>query len=140
MSGIGLVIFTALDYGCGEDQERVLSTDLESLLDLLASEDNSREEDDEGIEHDQDILVRTELCKRVMSVCSNHLAIESEAQTHFKAVCRALVSESLELSNFMEKVKKHETKSDCKELQELGMWLMSSLYEWIKIFPNLNIK
>ena len=38
LSGIGLVIFTALDFGLGEDQERALSIDLETLLDLLASE------------------------------------------------------------------------------------------------------
>ena len=38
MSEIGLVIFTALDYGLGEDQERALSDDLEDLLELLASE------------------------------------------------------------------------------------------------------
>lgn len=38
LSGIGLVIFTALDFGLGEDQERALSDDLEALLDLLASE------------------------------------------------------------------------------------------------------
>ena len=38
LSGIGLVIFTALDFGLGEDQERALSMDLETLLDLLASE------------------------------------------------------------------------------------------------------
>ena len=41
MSGIGLIIFTALDYGLGEDQERALSDDLECLLDLLASEGKS---------------------------------------------------------------------------------------------------
>ena len=38
LSEIGLVIFTALDYGLGEDQERALSDNLETLLELLASE------------------------------------------------------------------------------------------------------
>ena len=38
LSEVGLVIFTALDYGLGEDQERALSDDLENLLELLASE------------------------------------------------------------------------------------------------------
>ena len=132
LSGIGLVIFTALDYGLTEDQERTLSADLESLLDLLASEDNSRADDDEGIEHDPEPEIpRSDLCKRVLSVCANHLAVESEAQTHFKAVCRALVSESLELTNFMEKVKRHETQSDCKELQELG------LQDWARLWRQI---
>ena len=35
----------------------------------------------------------------------NHLALPSEAESHFRAVCRALVSEALELSSFMEKVR-----------------------------------
>eukprot|EP00093_Oithona_nana_P001430 01430.XXX_3188_210_1 [CDS] Oithona nana genome sequencing. len=145
LSEIGLVIFTALDFGLGQDQERALSEDLETLLDLLASEgrtktaiinyllsvpDNSREED-EGIEHDQDQLTRSFLCKRVLQVCASHLAVENEAQKHYKAVCRALVSEALELSNFMEKVKKHETESDCKELQELG------LQDWARLWRQI---
>ena len=126
------MIFTALDYGLGEDQERALSDDLESLLDLLASEDNSREED-EGIENDEEELqiVRSDLCKRVLKVCAKHLAVETEAPNHFKNVCRALVSESLEISNFMEKVKRHETEVDCKELQELG------LHDWARLWRQV---
>mgnify|MGYP001501476732 FL=1 len=97
---------------------------------LLSVPDNSREED-EGIEHDQDQLTRSFLCKRVLQVCASHLAVENEAQKHYKAVCRALVSEALELSNFMEKVKKHETESDCKELQELG------LQDWARLWRQI---
>jgi len=132
LSGIGLVIFTALDFGLGEDQERALSIDLETLLDLLASEDSSRDED-EGIENDveKNLITRSELCKRVLQVCARHLAVEAEAQTHYKAVCCALVSESLELSKFMEKVKRHETESDCKELQELG------LQDWARLWRQI---
>ena len=57
---------------------------------------------------------------QVMQCCASHLAVASEAQTHFKNVCRALVSEALDLSKFMEKVQKHETESNCKELEEMG--------------------
>jgi len=135
LSEIGLIIFTALDFGLGQDQERALSEDLETLLELLASEDNSREED-EGIEHDQEHLIRSNQCKRVLHLCASHLAVESEAQKHYKAVCRALVSEALELSNFMEKVKKHETDSDCKELQELGLQDWARL--WRQILKDLR--
>jgi hypothetical protein len=38
LSELGLVIYTALDFGLGEDQERALSEDLETLLDTMASE------------------------------------------------------------------------------------------------------
>lgn len=34
----------------------------------------------------------------------HHLALPSEADAHFRAVCRALVTEAVELSSFMEKV------------------------------------
>ena len=59
-----------------------------------------------------------------MQCCASHLAVASEAQTHFKNVCRALVSEALDLSNFMEKVQKHETESNCKELEEMGKYFL----------------
>ena len=88
------------------------------LIAIFLFSDSSRDED-EGIENDveKNLIIRSELCKRVLQVCARHLAVEAEAQTHYKAVCCALVSESLELSKFMEKVKRHETESDCKELQ-----------------------
>lgn len=34
------MIFTALDFGLGDDQERELSSDLEVVLEVLASEGN----------------------------------------------------------------------------------------------------
>jgi spire-like protein len=34
---IGLVIYTALDYGLREDEERQLSPQMEKLLDLMTS-------------------------------------------------------------------------------------------------------
>jgi len=144
LSEIGLVIFTALDYGLGEDQERALSDNLETLLELLASEENvSRENElsllaDEGIEYDEEDLIITKsgLCKKVMQCCASHLAVASEAQTHFKNVCRALVSEALDLSKFMEKVQKHETESNCKELEEMGLQDWARL--WRQILKDLR--
>ena len=48
--------------------------------------DSSRDED-EGIENDveKNLIIRSELCKRVLQVCARHLAVEAEAQTHYKA-------------------------------------------------------
>ena len=71
-----------------------------------------------------------------MQCCANHLAVSTEAQTHFKAVCRALVSEALELSNFMEKVQRHETDSNCKELEDLGLQDWARL--WRQILKDLR--
>ena len=107
--------------------------------------DSSRDED-EGIENDveKNLIIRSELCKRVLQVCARHLAVEAEAQTHYKAVCCALVSESLELSKFMEKVKRHETESDCKELQVnlkknvINMYLEKLEPKYVEFLPCSN--
>ena len=72
-----------------------------------------------------------------MQCCASHLAVASEAQTHFKNVCRALVSEALDLSKFMEKVQKHETESNCKELEEMGKY--SSCLFMLFFFENVLI-
>ncbi len=52
----------------------------------------------------------------------------SEARTHFRAVCRALVSESLELSTFLEKVSQCDAER-AEELKELDMqdWVIKTL-------------
>jgi spire-like protein len=63
--------------------------------------------------------------------CANHLAVDSEAQPHFRAVCRALVSEAIELSSFMEKVKRHETQSNCEELENL------ELQDWARLWRQV---
>jgi hypothetical protein len=45
----------------------------------------------------------------------------SEAESHYKAVCRALVSESLELTSFMEKIKSNDAIDTSQELKELAV-------------------
>ena len=74
-----------------------------------------------------------------MQCCASHLAVASEAQSHFKNVCRALVSEALDLSKFMEKVQKHETQSNCKELEEMGKYLLLLILQlFVYIFCEIN--
>ena len=45
----------------------------------------------------------------------------SESATHFRAVVRALVSEALELSTFMEKVSNCDNSERAEELRELDL-------------------
>ena len=52
--------------------------------------------------------------------CSNHLSSGRESESHFRAVCRALVSEAVELSTFLEKVSQFDTER-AEELKELDM-------------------
>ena len=39
----------------------------------------------------------------MLSLCAHHLSVPSEAEQHFRAVCRALVQEALELSFFLQR-------------------------------------
>ena len=65
-------------------------------------------------------------------MCENHLSDGSEAAAHYRNVCRALVSEALELSSFLEKawLKKNGDDGDLmrEELQELA------LRDWVTQF------
>ena len=51
--------------------------------------------------------------------------MKSDADSHYRAVCRALVSEALEISSFIMKVSKHET--DDELLKEIA------LQDWVGI-------
>ena len=57
--------------------------------------------------------------------CRHHLALPSEADLHFRAVCRALVTEAVELSSFMEKVS---TTSNVEVDSELGQL---DIQDWV---------
>lgn len=55
IQALGLVIYQALDYGLGDNEERHLGRDLEHLLELMINpdeEDETCNADDEGIEKD----------------------------------------------------------------------------------------
>ncbi len=92
--------------------------------------------DDEGIEkdHDEDKRpVTSEAADRVLSLCAHHLSVRSEAETHYRAVCRALVSEAIELSTFLEKARLRDTDD---ELQVLAQQDWAHL--WIQTMHELR--
>ena len=63
--------------------------------------------------------------------CERHLSEGSEAESHYKAVCRALVSESLELTSFMEKIKSQDAAMEASdELKELAV------QDWVTCLLN----
>uniref|UniRef100_T1J523 KIND domain-containing protein n=1 Tax=Strigamia maritima TaxID=126957 RepID=T1J523_STRMM len=122
-SSLGFLIFHALDYGLAEDVERPLSGPLEHLIEMMTStngntsndqdtnRDCDRHDADEGIERDSEEYEASDIrllsgisFAKVMEVCASHLHIPSQADSHYKAVCRALVAEALELSSFLEKI------------------------------------
>ncbi|XP_046676232.1 protein spire-like [Homalodisca vitripennis] len=104
---------------------------------LLTDERQSQhaETDDEGIERDsgdcEDDLTHHITLDKVIQYCGKQ--VSQPAESHYRAVCRALVAEALELSSFLDKVSqgkvKAETVSACTDLQNLH------LSDW----PNLRI-
>lgn len=115
VESVGVMIFNALDYGLDGNEERSLSQPLEELISQMTCRDDSLSKswhDDEGIEHDasdhdeSDVHTSASL-DDVIRICSMHLSspTEEDAGSHYKAVCRALVAESVELSTFLAKVK-----------------------------------
>ena len=58
----------------------------------------------------------------------HHLALPSEADSHFRAVCRALVTEAVELTSFMEKVSS--SNSQVETDSELGQL---DIQDWVRI-------
>jgi len=159
---LGVVIFNALDFGLKDDEERQLSPALENMIDLMTSADETDEisgtcdTDDEGIEddHDESQIVNEEhnknqhsipggavkksgTCDLLIERCRHHLALPSEADTHFRAVCRALVSEALELSSFMEKVSSSQSSVESdSELGQLDIQDWARL--WVQVIHELR--
>ena len=62
----------------------------------------------------------------------HHLAATSEADTHFRAVCRALVTEAVELTTFMEKVSG--SKSQVETDSELGQL---DIQDWARLWVQV---
>ncbi|XP_022237370.1 protein spire homolog 1-like [Limulus polyphemus] len=172
VTSLGLVIFHALDYGLCEDEDRNLSQSLEILIDRMTSADPDDASDasgsfsddvrsqnaDEGIEKDSGEDDPLEMddegggkkrngltLQRVIEMCASHLLCPSQADSHYKAVCRALVAEALELSSFLEKISKgtkilrESVREDVSEVRTLDMlkcqdWAML----WMQVIKELR--
>ena len=90
VADIGVAIYDALDYGVAQEDQRTLSEELEDVIDkMISSDDNDDIDDgeDEGLGEEVDIA-RTGLLKGVLEKCKKHLAVPSDANSHFQGVCR----------------------------------------------------
>ena len=85
VSDIGMVIYEALDCGVADDEQRVLSEELESVINLMVPSDDVDDVQDEGLGDETD---ECELIETVLELCRCHLAVSKQADAHYKAVCR----------------------------------------------------
>ncbi|XP_017309382.1 protein spire homolog 1 isoform X2 [Ictalurus punctatus] len=114
IESLGIMIYKALDYGLKEHEERELSPPLERLIDLMTNttELNPDPCPDEGYEATED-EEEEELSQRrgsrhyrdVLKLCTMHLPRPTDAPDHYRAVCRALYAETMELRTFLEKIR-----------------------------------
>ncbi|XP_049885136.1 protein spire isoform X2 [Pectinophora gossypiella] len=133
---LALVIYHALDYTHSEDEERLISPDLEGLITEMTacevpdeedecgalseesetSEGGRADTDDEGIERDAEPAPRRRrrrrrfMLKDIVERCVWHCGgsgrcARDAAAAHYRAVCRALVAEALELASFLARVR-----------------------------------
>merc|ERR1719400_1232709 len=83
---------------------------------MTSADADENDDNDEGIEDGEEIR-QSGQCGEVLELCRLHLATKAEAESHYRAVCRALVAEALEISTFMEKMGNGEN----EDLSELAM-------------------
>ena len=90
VADVGVAIYDALDYGVSQEEQRTLSEELEDVIDKMISSDSDddvEEGEDEGLGDEEDIA-RSGLLKEVLDKCKKHLAVPSDADSHFQGVCR----------------------------------------------------
>ncbi|XP_050442130.1 protein spire isoform X2 [Adelges cooleyi] len=122
IASLGYIVFQILDFGIDNDEERSLNPELESLIKRMVDtfeygcnaqsmdHGQSGETDDEGIERDSaecEELLQNNFATfdDVLEECSRHIGVTGlGSEIHYKAVCRALVTEALELSSFLNKL------------------------------------
>ena len=97
--------------------DEILSVLFRSLSSRGQQQQQSSEEEDRGLAS----------VRQVKDLCEHHLSVGSEAEEHYRSVCRALVNESRELALFLEKARNQEEIHNT-ELIKLGRrdWVSSS--------------
>jgi len=141
VADLALQMYDALDYNLPTEEERQLSQELGNLIDFMTSvleEDEEGEDgEDEGIDEDVEEL-DVLLVNKVLQQCRHHLAVEQEAEEHYRGVCRAMVLEAMELSSFMSRVTSSNPadKQLQNELREIDMADWASL--WTSVMHQLR--
>lgn len=107
---LAYVVFKAIDNNGSDDNDCIISTDLESILCIMSNDSN----DDEGIgndsvDSDDQKLLATKELNLIIDLCKGR--VHSSADVHYNAVCRALATESLELRAFLQNISCGDTKN-----------------------------
>ncbi|EDV31476.1 uncharacterized protein Dana_GF14534, isoform A [Drosophila ananassae] len=111
ISELAQIVYTALDYNLPEDEECQMSQELESLFNFMTADETDDDCIDEGIDEgdkrwDDDTEEErndTKELEHIIETCRNHIK-PTLPENHYRAVCRALVTETIELRVFLQQV------------------------------------
>ncbi|XP_070067939.1 protein spire isoform X2 [Drosophila takahashii] len=111
ISELAEIVYTALDYNLPEDEECQMSQELENLFNFMTADETDDDCIDEGIDEgdkrwDDDSEEErndTKELEHIIETCRNHIKT-TLPENHYKAVCRALVTETIELRVFLQQV------------------------------------
>ncbi|XP_037712390.1 protein spire isoform X2 [Drosophila subpulchrella] len=111
ISELAEIVYTALDYNLPEDEECQMSQELENLFNFMTADEADDDCIDEGIDEgdkrwDDDSEEErndTKELEHIIETCRNHIKT-TLPENHYKAVCRALVTETIELRVFLQQV------------------------------------
>ncbi|BFF94869.1 protein spire [Drosophila madeirensis] len=112
ISEMAEIVYTALDYNLPEDEECQMSQELENLFNFMTADETDEDCIDEGIDEGdkrwddeaEEERNDTKELEHIIETCRNHLQKPALADNHYKAVCRALVTETIELRVFLQQV------------------------------------
>lgn len=103
LKSVAYLIFDALDYGNSCQNEPDLKNSLQNLLVQMSGHfkeytSNRLSEDDEGYDQEEDEVTCFD---KALEICTSNV---SEADYHYKAVCRGLYAQAYELKVFLAKI------------------------------------
>ncbi|XP_061804989.1 protein spire homolog 1 isoform X1 [Nerophis lumbriciformis] len=125
IESLGIMVYKALDYGLKENEERELSPPLEQLIDMMTNivesdvcpdEGYEATEEEDDADDDPDNISSLHGYRGILKMCTEHLPSQSDAPSHYQAVCRALYTETRELRTFLEKIKS--AKENLRKMEE----------------------
>ncbi|XP_023173362.2 protein spire isoform X3 [Drosophila hydei] len=116
ISELAEVVYAALDYNFPEDEECQMSQELETLFHYMTADENDDDCIDEGIEEGdkrwddetEEERNNTKELEHIIETCRNHIK-PALPENHYKAVCRALVTETIELRIFLQQILNNDT-------------------------------
>ncbi|CAD5122836.1 DgyrCDS11240 [Dimorphilus gyrociliatus] len=123
---LGALVYQTIDWGLSEEESNEISPELTFLIEELIRGDDSFEKD-EGIDTEESPSYFS--LSSALKICK-----ERHVEEHYKAVCRAIITEANELSEFLDKIS-NESVDELNRTDWAKLWiqLMKELRMGVKL-------